>query len=130
MFSSFKLGLAPKRADAKHLYLANYLVEHQLPEVPEEWNGYLRGSGAPRMYLNDELGCCTISGLANHARIVAAMDGRPAPEFADQEIRDYYMRLSGGIDSGLVLSDVLDFAADRVTLIIRCGSPHTEAYSP
>lgn len=96
--------------------LSKYLDASRLPPAPEEWDGYLGGKAAPKMYANDRFGNCTTVGLANHARIQAAVDGRELPEFTDQEVADYYFAFSGGQDVGAVETEVLDHA-------VRVGFP-------
>lgn len=109
-FANVRLGLLPKRAADKHLVLARYLKPEALPPAPTAWDGYQGGKAAPKLYLNDRYGCCTIAGLANHARLQAAIDKRPLPEYTDPEIKAYYFHLTQGADSGLIETDVLDYA--------------------
>lgn len=109
-FKGVQLGRRARNPAARHLLLARVLLASELPPVPESWDGYLGGKAAPQMYKNDHFGDCTIAGLANHARLQAAVDGRSLPEFTDQEIVDYYLKLTGGADDGLVETEVLDYA--------------------
>jgi hypothetical protein len=108
-YGKFKLGLKPKRHDAKHLMLAKYLIAKELPTVPDRWDGYLGGKASPRMYCNDSLGDCGVAAIANHTRMQAAIDGVKLPEYTDDEIKNFYLTYTGGQDDGVVLSDFLDY---------------------
>lgn len=122
MWAKMPLGMAPKRAeDPRRVMLSKFLIPAELPHVPDSWDGYLGGKAAPQMYANNQYGDCTIAGLANHARIQAAVDGRPLPEFTDQEIVEFYFKLSGGKDTGLIETDVLDH-------VVKHGFPNDGRY--
>ncbi len=108
-YGQYQLGLLPKRADAQHLYLAKYLNFDALPPIPDAWDGYLNGQARPVLGGNDKYGDCGVVGIVNRLRMGAAVDGRPLPDFTDKEILDYYFTYTGGQDSGVVLSDFLDY---------------------
>ena len=75
------------------------------PEAVDETPG-------ARVYLghNNQLGTCGVVGLANYLSTVATREGRPATEFSDDAIRDYYLAYTHGADVGVVLLEFLNFA--------------------
>lgn len=115
-----QLGRAPKKDSAKHLMLARYFTA-DLPKVPDVWDGYRGGAASPVMGGNDKYGDCTIVALVNHIRLLAAADGVALPNFTDQEIIEFYFARSGGVDSGLCETDVIDY-------VLRNGFPSDGRY--
>lgn len=64
------------------------------------------------MWDNDVLGNCGIAGICNGNAIDAKIEGR-VPDFTVAGARDAYFELTGGVDSGLVLLDVLERARTK-----------------
>ena len=98
-----KLGRLPRPSNARFLRLRDY-APLGLPPAPSTWDGTPNATIA--MYANDQLGDCTIAGLANLASIQAAAEGRSCA-FTDDEIRAFYFAITGGADTGAVEVDVL-----------------------
>lgn len=100
----YRLGKAAYRHDPRTLRLANYLTP-DLPDPPPSLTQSDRVPSWP-MYANDRLSDCTIAAQAHMVQLWTALAGlRVTPD--EQQVVDTYMRLSGGVDSGLVELDVL-----------------------
>ena len=100
-----KLGRLQKRPGKKFLRLTDYM-KAQLPAAPPSWDG--TPGAVFGMYGNDKLGCCTCAGMANLASVQAAADGMPGLSFNTDDVVAFYENMTGGQDTGLVETDVLD----------------------
>lgn len=87
-------------------------VQGKMPAVPAE---IMYGTKIPQtkwgMMLNNELGCCAISGRGHLTMLWNAETNENDHVPTDSEIDSTYMGLTGGVDSGLVLANVLHVAA-------------------
>ena len=59
------------------------------------------------MACNDRLGCCTIAGIVHAAQIWASIAGVSYTYPGDAVVEAFYFQLTGGPDSGLMLSTVI-----------------------
>ena len=58
---------------------------------------------------NDNLGDCTIAALAHAVTLYHGLIGHEAPIMPEKQVIELYMKLSGGVDSGLNELDVLNY---------------------
>lgn len=111
---SIKLGKKEAVHDPKALRLGNYLKASTLPQIP---SAYHWGSGVPRwpVYLNNNLGCCTISAIGHHAGVWTFRDAGKELVMTDTQIISAYSAVSGYVpgdpstDNGAVMLDVLKY---------------------
>jgi len=110
--SMMKLGAKPPRIDRRTLKLADYMGP-QLPPPPQQAN-FSQNLTEWGMLLNDQLGDCTIAGVA-HAIMVWSLNAVGAPvHFTDEDVLDYYEKWDGYVpddpdtDQGGVELDVLN----------------------
>lgn len=115
-----KFGRVPFDPEVKHLVLEKYLnprakmCRSGLPPVAwtEDVDRSSRVSSIP-MYLNDQIGDCTIAGIAHLYGAVSVYGGHPEVMFEDGEIQSVYSRVSGYVpgnantDNGALCSTVL-----------------------
>src|SRR5438309_2339001 len=109
-----RLGLLPSRKDPRALLHVAYLTDTAQPPPPNcDWAAKIRGPlGALG---NDRVGDCTIAGLAHTVMAWTANAGSQA-FFTDKQCVDVYSQLggydqrTGANDTGLVETDVLDYA--------------------
>ena len=109
-FSRMKLGKLPHRHDVRTLKLSKYMA--QLPEIPD-FRNWGTATDDWKMMLNDELGCCTISG-AGHMMMEGKLWNNQAFELSDSEVKQAYSDVSGydgssSTDNGAVMLDVLNY---------------------
>jgi hypothetical protein len=90
---TFKLGKKPARLDKRTLKFSNYV---KLPIVPNEvsWITKLVAAEPIPMYLNDNIGDCTIAGAAHMIQQWNFYAGHPARP-TDQEVLRAYEAVSG-----------------------------------
>jgi hypothetical protein len=64
-----------------------------------------------RMYMNDRLGCCVISGKAHALGLWSGADANPSGVVlaTDREVQDQYVRVCGPGDRGCQITSVLDY---------------------
>jgi hypothetical protein len=105
-----KLGRKAVKRDSRTLALAPYLLSSLAPAPPaRDWTG---GQTEWGMMLNDQLGCCTIAGVA-HAVQVWTRNAGSEVTLADVDIRSYYSAWDGYVvgneatDNGGIELDVL-----------------------
>ncbi len=111
---SVKLGKKTAVHDPKALRLGKYLKASALPYIP---SAYHWGAGVPRwpVYLNDTLGCCTISAIGHHAGLWTYRESGKELIMTDAQIVSAYSAVSGYVpgdsatDSGAVMTDVLKY---------------------
>lgn len=108
------LGRVPSREDGRTLRLSRYIATgarpFAAPPPARDWTGSQRYS----YYLNDRLGCCTITGLAHLAQAHAAQHGEPI-EIVDADIEEAYRAVGGydgtpATDRGAQMIDALVYA--------------------
>lgn len=107
-FSQCKLGVvAPSRFDSRDLRVKSFLNAFQLPQGPPltNWKAKFDPSA---MFLNDRLGCCTVAGAA-HVEQVWSANATSQVAITDQQIQDAYFAVTGGVDTGAQLVDVLGY---------------------
>lgn len=108
--SKMKLGRKAIRTDSRTLMLGNYLTPSLPPPPPTaDWTKGVTGWG---MMLNDQLGDCTIAGVAHAVQVWSANTGNTIT-VADSIIQTYYQNWDGYVpgnpstDSGGIELDVL-----------------------
>lgn len=108
------LGRIPSRQDPRTLRLSRYLGadarNYPAPPPARDWTGSTRYS----WYLNDRLGCCTITALAHLAELHAARNGESC-SITDADIEEAYRAISGydgtpATDRGAQMLDALVYA--------------------
>jgi hypothetical protein len=79
-----------------------------MPSLPEsvDWTGKLKGNP---MFCNDVLGCCTISAIAHILRVQTSQVWGDELDIPDELVRQVYFGLTGGQDTGLAETTVLEF---------------------
>ena len=93
-----KLGKLPPKFDARTLRLATYIEKRKLPKVPKVHNlsrKTLKAFPDLGMMRNDELGCCTIAGLA-HAEQTWSVYGKAPRRPTDEQIEEALNVVAGG----------------------------------
>jgi hypothetical protein len=83
-----------------------HYLKYPLPVPPKSYDYGNRVKNYP-MAANDQYGDCTIAGVIHMLQLVYAEMGEVFKYPGDQEVIDTYLRLSGGVDSGLVIVNVL-----------------------
>ena len=113
----YRFGKHPPKHDYRTLRLANYFTA-QLPKVPEKYDQLIRvydktGVSDPaKLYPidgNDRYGDCTIAGLAHAATTYHGLVEPKAHVMGEMAVVKLYFHLSGGVDSGLNMLDVLNY---------------------
>lgn len=84
----FSKGYAP--------HLKHYINLRELPKPPEQIS-YIEKSKSTlkNIYLNDQFGCCVISGICHLAGLFSANADRGPIEFTSREILDLYSKIGG-----------------------------------
>ncbi len=82
--------------------------------IPASVDWYTKAAvSIARMYMNDQLGCCVVSGKAHAAGVWSANDpdsaGGQVVLATDAEISAQYRSVCGPGDNGCVVTDVLDY---------------------
>lgn len=106
--SGMKLGALPSPDDDQRLYLVDYLVPAELPKVPVQTIYYQAVTKPWGMLGNATKGDCTLAGLAHQFQLHAANQGNQI-QFDEATILKIYDQMTGGVDSGLTLLDVLKY---------------------
>lgn len=99
-----KLGkLAPQFNDSDLLFKN---IMRAVPVPPSyDWDVATPGFPADlRMFLNDQLGDCVMAGRAHQTMRFEFKEKGAVPNITDDEVETEYMRETGGVDSGLVVS--------------------------
>jgi hypothetical protein len=98
------LGLKPPKRDSRNLKLARYAVDLPAPAPRID-----HGSRVPvwPMFLNDELGICGPAGAAHQLESWTTYAERGTLILTDDVVRQFYFDLTGGVDSGVYLLDML-----------------------
>ena len=109
-----KLGKLAPRHDKRTLQFANYLKPKALPTPPDSVDWASKVGPDWNMLLNDQLGCCTISGAAHmiEAWSTYATSKVVLPDsaiLAAYEANSGYNPVTGENDNGCVESDVLNY---------------------
>lgn len=105
-----KLGRLPARYDRRTLRLRNVLRE--LPPPPD---AYDVDAGLPvtmtddRVFVNDQLGDCVIAARAHMTMRFEDFEQKSLVNISDDEVKTEYFYETGGIDSGLVMLNSLNF---------------------
>lgn len=109
--SKMKLGKKAVKHDKRTLRLAPYLQSVPLPPSSVD---YTLGKTDWGMFVNDQLGDCTIAGVGHADQVWGINLGRTMPMFTDAEIIKYYIDWDGYVvgdsntDNGGVELDVLN----------------------
>lgn len=102
-----KLGKKAAKPDPKGLRFRAVL--RKKVDVPDEYDFDTAHSAVPTpMYLNDELGCCVISGRAHQTLRFEILDQGKLIQITDAQVRKAYFAETGGVDSGLIVRDSLE----------------------
>lgn len=130
-----KFGKLPARHDYRTLRFSAY-VTPQLPKPPEQFTVLtevyknLKNNNPAEVFPmdgNDKYGCCTIAALAHADTVYNGLIEKKkiAPE---KDVLKVYFRLSGGMDTGLVVLDVLsywrkhNFSGDKILAYVSIDS--------
>lgn len=115
MIDMLRFGKLPPKIDYRTLQFGSYLKD-DIPASPPETHlthrvctnlGYAAHYLFP-MFANDVLGDCTIAGMAHGSTVYHGMvNQKHIP--AQTEVIRIYNHLSGGVDSGLYLLDVVKY---------------------
>lgn len=114
--SAKKLGRRQPHSPTTHprLQLRRFLRDDQFPVTPTSIDWTTRVAEWP-MYLNDELGCCTVAAAGHMTQAWTTYGAGHTATVADSEILTAYQAVSGYIpgqpdtDQGAVMQDVLDY---------------------
>lgn len=110
MSTHLKLGRKAIKTDSRTLKLARYMETFAAPPASVDWSKGIKQFG---MMLNDQLGCCTISGVG-HAIQVLTANASSEVTVPDSTILAYYESWDGydpndpDSDSGGIELDVLN----------------------
>ncbi len=92
---SFKLGLKPPQPGAIRLRLATYVNFREIPTPPAQFGHYgLISPSAWGMLLNDQYGCCAVSGAEHQEMLWTTEGGNPAT-FGDAVTITNYSAIAG-----------------------------------
>jgi hypothetical protein len=114
--AAYRFGKHPPKIDYRTLRLKNYLTS-QLPPPPASYDVLSRvyqklDTSSPTnlfpMDGNDTLGDCTIAALAHAITTYRGLVGKKSI-MAKTDVVKLYLRLTGGVDSGLNELDVLNY---------------------
>jgi hypothetical protein len=83
-----------------------HYLKYPLPAPPKSYDYGNRVKNYP-MAANDQYGDCTIAGVIHMLQLAYVEVGEVFHYPGDQAVIDTYLRLSGGVDSGLVIANVL-----------------------
>lgn len=111
-----KLGRRPPHPETTHprLHLGHFLQAEALPQVPDGIDWLSRVADWP-MYLNDQLGCCTVSAAGHMEEAWSAFGQGHTVEIGDQDVLAAYEAVGGyrpgdpSTDQGAVMQDVLNY---------------------
>jgi len=113
----YRFGKHPPKADYRTLRFKNYLTPG-LPPPPAELNVLARvfdnlHIGDPTRLFpmdgNDRLGDCTIAALAHAVTVFRALADREIRVMTKECVVKLYMKLTGGVDTGLNELDVMNY---------------------
>ena len=104
---TLKRGKLPSVAP-KHIKTFDQYLKAPLPTPPSSFD-YGNGISFP-MACNDTLGDCTIAGLIHLQQIAYSIVGKSYIYPGDTAVRTEYLHLTGGTDTGLVETTVLNWA--------------------
>ena len=105
----YRFGKHPPKADYRTLRFKDYLTR-DLPSPVAELNvlarvfDNLRASDVTKLFPmdgNERLGDCATAALAHAITVQRALAGNETRIMAEQEVMKLYLRLTGGLDSGL-----------------------------
>lgn len=125
MHHNLKRGMSSFKIDDIPLKFSSYLNRSKLPKVPMPFGHVLKNNpqGGWGMLGNDQYGDCTIAGIAHGNMVWNWAAGNGIPPYSDKEIIDQYMKLSGGVDSGLDPADVAQWWQNH-GLVDAAGKTH------
>lgn len=107
--ATLKFGKLAAKADARAIPL-RAIMRAKAIKVPTEWNVDDAHPGAgPRMFANDQYGCCVIATRAAQTLRFELAETGKLPTITDNQVVKEYMRQTGGEDSGLVMLDSLNY---------------------
>ena len=128
-----RFGKHPPKHDFRTLRFKNY-VTAELPAPPTSFNSLTRVYDKLKqtdptvlfpMDGNDKLGDCTIAALAHAITTYRGFITGPADIMSQQDVVKLYMKLTGGVDSGLAELDVLNYwrktevAGDKILAYVK-----------
>jgi len=130
---SYRFGKHPPKFDYRTLRFKNYLTS-AVPAPPASANTLTRvyanlGTSDPAKLFpmdgNDTLGHCTIAALAHATTMFRGMVGHQKDIMPSPAVVKLYMRMTGGVDSGLNELDVLNYwqsnmiADDKILAFVK-----------
>jgi hypothetical protein len=138
----YRFGKHPPKHDYRTLRFKNYLMPG-VAAPPAQFNvlervfDTLHDSDPSKLFPmdgNDRYGDCTIAALAHAITVFRALGERQSRIMAQQAVLKLYMKLTGGVDSGLNELDVMNYwrktaTATRSLLSRRSTRRTTRTYS-
>lgn len=107
--TQYKYGLIDPEEHLDGIKLLNeYVLEGSVLPTPDLTVGYQADVTSWPMALNDQLGDCTIAGIEHVLEVHAAEVKQTFPYPGDDATRTTYTGLTGGPDTGLLLSTVIN----------------------
>lgn len=106
------LGKAPPKQDPRTFKMARF-IKDDLPALPDAIDYKTKVDPWP-MFMNDQLGCCTIATVAHMTQLFAVLGSDPPVTPPDDEVLRYYEMVSGydpktgANDNGAIELDVLN----------------------
>jgi hypothetical protein len=91
---NLKLGKLPARPDAVKMKFCRYVKPHELPTPPEDFGHYGMVDPGWQMLVNDQLGCCVISG-GEHEEMIWHKEAGTAVRFSDEVTVANYSAVGG-----------------------------------
>lgn len=103
-----KLGRIQSPPDPRDIRLSPYIERSKVSVPPATfWNAK---SGKPGLYLNDRMGSCTCAALGGHAQETFSGNNDALEQPTDEQIKKAYFAVSGGVDRGANMREVLKYA--------------------
>lgn len=122
-YKNLRFGKRPPIKDYRTFLLGSYLKD-DIPEPPEKINSCNRVYNNLKIYEpkilfpmmeNDEIGNCTIVGMAHGDTVWSGLVGNKSI-YPDELVRKIYFHLTGGDDTGLSMLPVLDYFRKNIVL--------------
>lgn len=105
----YRLGKLPPKIDNRTITLRSVWKDRVVPPVPDivDVDARLGLKFLPQMWGNDRLGDCVICSVGNATKRFEGKETGSVIAIADRDVEDYYFKLTGGPDTGLVWLNTL-----------------------
>ena len=106
----YKFGKLPKKIDTRTLQLKNYLIEKNLPLLPDSYNidDQYDNLVDTNTYDNTKYGDCVIAGRAHMTLRFERYEQGIVIPISDDDVITEYFNETNGVDSGLVMLNSLN----------------------